>query len=215
MPRSFVILLKYWPNQMAIDPAVSNRDDPLITWLWLLAIIMLTTPHLHYFSRTSKLIIKHIICSFFNSETKKSSHFDRSLIQRHHPSTSRILSASSNSTNHGCHVQFHYWLVINLHNQNETLSVSPESLGKSKTKSIIESGCVLVNWMGTISCTNTVSLNGACTRFFAADSLSSKASSVFFNNRTWKLKLRPLVASSSSSSMATNFQVTASSSIGN
>ncbi|KAH9765614.1 NAD(P)-binding Rossmann-fold superfamily protein [Citrus sinensis] len=68
--------------------------------------------------------------------------------------------------------------------------------------------------MGTISCTNTVSLNGACTRFFAADSLSSKASSVFFNNRTWKLKLRPLVASSSSSSMATNFQVTASSSIG-
>lgn len=69
--------------------------------------------------------------------------------------------------------------------------------------------------MGTISCINTVSLNGACTRFFAADSLSSKASSVFFNNRTWKLKSRPLVASSSSSSssMATNFQVTASSSI--
>ncbi|KAH9683271.1 NAD(P)-binding Rossmann-fold superfamily protein [Citrus sinensis] len=69
--------------------------------------------------------------------------------------------------------------------------------------------------MGIISRTNTVSLNGACTGFFAADSLSSKASSVFFNNTTWKLKLRPLVASSSSSSsMATNFQVTASSSIG-
>lgn len=68
--------------------------------------------------------------------------------------------------------------------------------------------------MGIISRTNTVSLNGACTGFFAADSLSSKASSVFFNNTTWKLKLRPLVASSSSSSsMATNFQVTASSSI--
>lgn len=67
--------------------------------------------------------------------------------------------------------------------------------------------------MGTISCINTVSSNRACTRYFAVDILRSKASSVFCNSRTWKLKLRALISSSSSSSMATNLQVTASSSV--
>ncbi|KAJ4722247.1 NAD(P)-binding Rossmann-fold superfamily protein [Melia azedarach] len=64
--------------------------------------------------------------------------------------------------------------------------------------------------MGTISC---VSCSRAYTHYFAADILSSKAS-IFVNNRICAVKLRSSFSSVSFSSMASSFQVTASSTVG-